>query len=223
MCRSGLMVVLAIMLMGGKHLHAHQSKIQRKVIATVEAQPKGMAANLLVWMRLSGRRAQRLITRFDANRSARFEGAESLLAGDELAPQTLGGVYAQLDGKPWIPATARAKAKLVDRRTIEVMVLMTYAPQRLFQGRFTVGFRALGKKKEQAVPVTISMTWPLSFAVKLKAPHTRRKSVSPKSPWSVEVRYSAHPFIKSVMGTTYGGFYSSAFKWGRTGASSPLK
>ncbi|MCA9538640.1 MAG: hypothetical protein KC620_07110 [Myxococcales bacterium] len=105
---------------------AHQRRTLRKALATARQTPDGPMLDVMVWLRLAGPQAMPLIARFDLNHSGDFEEAEAALLGDALAGRAIGGLQVRQGDRSIEPKAAEARARLVEGKTIEVAVLLTY-------------------------------------------------------------------------------------------------
>ena len=121
--------------------HTHRSRDARRVMATIRPAPAGLAVDVLVWHRLAGVKARRLIAKHDLDGSKNFNAFEATLAGDQLAPGAIGGLYLTYDQRAWRPDSATAKAVLVNDQTLEVMVLIKYVRQGEKQAEVGFGVR----------------------------------------------------------------------------------
>jgi hypothetical protein len=137
---------------------AHKIRQAYKVMATLKVEGHRVVMDVVAWQHLSGQRAKRLIAQFDLNGSQSFEKAEAALAGNRLAPETIGGLFIALDGHGVTPDSANAKAVRIDRDSIEVMVLLRYVLPESIKGTVTIGLR---KRKADTRGLEVSSLVPL--------------------------------------------------------------
>ena len=118
-------LVYGILLSTPVEVGAHKVRTVRKAMVTVRAVGGAQSMAAMLWMRLGGHRAKKFLAKYDLNRSGTIEGRESLMLGDALSPEAIGGFYLALDDKPLVPIEAKAKAKS-ESDAIEIAVLITY-------------------------------------------------------------------------------------------------
>lgn len=99
----------------------------RTATATVRPATDGVELDVLVGLRFAGPRATAFAARFDVDRSGALDEGEAALAGDALAPEAIGGLFARFDGVARPPARAQAKARVDRDGAIEVMVLLSWS------------------------------------------------------------------------------------------------
>ena len=124
-----------------------------KVMATVKIAGHQVVMDVVAWQHLSGHRAKRLIAQFDLNGSQKFEKAEGALAGNRLAPETIGGLFVAVNGQGLVPQSAQSKAVRIDRDSIEVMALLRYVLPTTNTGEVTIGLRK-GKGDSRGLEVS---------------------------------------------------------------------
>lgn len=105
---------------------AHEKRAVRTAAGTVRAAPGGVELDVLVGLRFAGPRAAAFRARFDVDRSGQLEAGESALAGDALAPEAIGGLFARFDGAARPPAKAEARARVDREGAVEVAVLLSW-------------------------------------------------------------------------------------------------
>lgn len=141
--------------------HAHQKRTVRKAVATARVAPadaehpaERLMVEVLVWQRVAGARAALFRGRFDLDRSGRFDRAESRLAGDAGAPEAIGGLVLERDGRPQAPQSAEAKARLVDD-AVEFAVMLTWDLGPVPAGQTTLGLRARADRARPDAPALV--------------------------------------------------------------------
>ncbi len=122
---------------------AHEAIVHRKALVTLRPNPSGTSVDLLVWLRLSGQRAVRLIAQADIDRDGVLTGIESIQMGGQLSPEALGGLFLMLNERALTPVKATAQAKIVDARHLEVMALIEYPATAASEGTITVSCRRI--------------------------------------------------------------------------------
>jgi hypothetical protein len=121
------MTALLCLFMGGfSGADAHEQRGSRKVLVTVRPAAKAPILDAMIWIRVTGSRARRLIATYDLNRSGRFEASEATLVGNLLGVEAVGGFYVQ-QGKTRIkPTRAETQARTGGIDVVEVAALLNY-------------------------------------------------------------------------------------------------
>ena len=135
MLRCTLTISTIALLLAAQPSLAHKTPAKRKVMVTVKSTPAGTVTEALVWMRLGGPRGKRFVSQFDLDKDGQFNPLEAQQLANTLGPEAIGGFYLSWNKQPLTPQSADAKARLTGPGTVEVAILLSYAPRDLGEGR----------------------------------------------------------------------------------------
>ena len=135
----------------------HDLGVRHRAIGTVSAADSGLSVSVMMMMEVrQGARAERLMARFDVNRSGALEPVEAQALASELGAEAVGGFVLRFEGKAAAPAGIEAKAATTREGGLMVALLMRYTLPAT-KGRVEMAVLASTPTRIKPSPVSIEL------------------------------------------------------------------
>jgi len=144
---------------------AHDLGVRHRAIASVRAAPGGLAVDVLMMMEVRhSKRINRLMGRFDINRSGTLEEAEGRALAAALGAEAVGGFVLDFQGEAVAPTGVEGKASRTKEGGLMVALYMDYRMTGSDRGR--VGLRVQAKRGARPLPVAVELQAEASLSLR---------------------------------------------------------